>query len=190
GFRDCGTSAFWNEEMIGPEFEMGAILSPRPGVMIVREKEPILLEIKRILDDYRFVRQKSENQKRKDPADEILTRYYRIQTDVANDLEQGLPLIVAPGSWVSESNPDGPGQVLLKVTSPAVVQSLDKWYTGKKSETPETEETTSFSVLVIRHQRKVHKQIETIFERIKKGDQQLEADRLGRYLSRFAQGGI
>ena len=180
GFRPSGNSAYWNEESLLNDPEMGVILSPRPGVMIVREKENILLEIKSLLDRYRTQRQKSRPQKRNDSGDEILTRYYLIHSDVANDLEQGLPLIVEPGTWTSESNPDGPGQVLLKVASPSKVKITNRQFTQTEDETPAAAEKPSYSVLVIRHKRKVHEQIEKIFDRIQNGDPTLREETLNR----------
>ncbi|HSG68960.1 MAG TPA: hypothetical protein VLA12_01020, partial [Planctomycetaceae bacterium] len=45
---------------------------------------------------------------------------------------------------------------------------------------PETQEASSYSVLVIKHQRKVHEQIEKIFDRIENGDLSLRDERLKR----------
>lgn len=146
------TTANW-EELGGN----GTIYFPQNGTMVVRQTERSLDEVLKLLETYRTALRGSKPRDRSaDLRKEVVTRYYQLQSQIAEDLESHLPRLVAVDTWRSDEQPTRAGTV-LRIAS-----------TTTQTETSIVEQ----SVLIVRQTREVHDEIAAILERIKNGDPQ------------------
>lgn len=114
-------------------------------------------------------------------AQQLTTRFYRMDRDSAEDLLSLLPEVVAPESWKSEANPDGgfirkvaAGRRILEVKGQVLSgqaqlggenPAQNPVQTGKKPAQPEVPEVKTSvvipeAILVIRQSQNVHRKIE------------------------------
>ena len=150
----------------------GTLDFPVPGTMVIRQTEDQLNAALELLENYRTALRASKPRKPNVPdPQELVTHYYRMSTETANDLAKTLPLLVEPGSWKTEAAPDQPGTLLAVISKPAMdVISL---VTPGKVATPTTPTqvvSTSHSVLVIRQSRETHLKIAELIHKIVFGD--------------------
>lgn len=138
---------------------VGTITFPKPGTMVVRQTERSLDEVLQLLETYRTALRASKPRDRSaDERKEVVTRYYQLQAQIAEDLETQLPQLIAADSWKSDDHADRVGTI-LRIAS-----------TTRKME----EMTVEHAVLVIRQTKGAHEQIALVLERIKNGDPQFE----------------
>jgi hypothetical protein len=90
------------------------------------------------------------------------TKYYRMSTAIAQDLQVLLPKLVAPESWV-DSQKDGALGTIEICRSRSEVRSGD----ASKNIASAIE---SYSVLIIHQKRKVHPEIDALIRKISDGD--------------------
>jgi len=150
----------------------GAIAFARPGVMVVRQTESGLNEVLQLLENYRTALRASKPRKPtgEDPK-EIIIRYYRIPTVMAEELIVALPKLVRPETWNSNEQPKGMGTILKLKSKPSFIDAY-----GTEVDQPEaaTELQHAFaiqnSVLVIQQMREVHASIAELLQKIENGD--------------------
>jgi hypothetical protein len=146
----------------------------RPGILVVANKESVLMDVVELIESYRFALRASKPRDRKgvDP-NEVVTVYYRLHTNVAEGLLSLVPVIVQPDSWKSDARPDAPGWILLTASSPEVFTQqgqLSQNVSGV-SDSPDAQElVVSRSVLIVRQTRKAHDEIAKVIQRVESGD--------------------
>lgn len=148
--------------------EGGAIQFPLPGVMVVRQTERIHERLLTLLQAYRQALASSKQRKRHDPDEDVLTRYYRLQSDVANaELITFLVKTISPKTW-RQNDETAVGEI--RGILPAGKQVI-----GGNTKTGLAGSSVDHSVLVIVQKRKVHLEIEDILGRIQNGDASMKA---------------
>ena len=151
--------------------EGGAMISPKPGVLVVRNNERTLDETAKLLESYRTALRFSKPRVNAevDPK-ELITRFYRMQKDIANDLEKLLPELIQPETWRSVTRPEANGTIrtvaskseLVKANSPDSVPKAN-------ASVPETVVIPN-SVLIIRQSRETHEAIAKLINKVQFGD--------------------
>ncbi|MFO0906418.1 MAG: hypothetical protein U0939_25660 [Pirellulales bacterium] len=142
----------------------GQIEFAKPGIMVMQQTERGLDSVQELLENYRFA---LRNSKRRISAEEdpeaIVVKYYRMPTEVAEDLEKSLPTLLQPDSWKTEKQPAAVGTIRrLRSWSQPVAGE------GETNKTP----TAAYSILVIEQKRKVHAEIPDLLHKIQHGDAQ------------------
>ena len=142
----------------------GHIEFPIPGTMVVHQTEQRLDSVLVLLENYRTALRASKRRVRTDSDPKaMITRYYRMPSVVADDLDSMLPELIEKDSWKS-ANPSAGGTILkIKSWSGAPVPA-----TSKSGEAVVT--ANSYSVLVIFQTRAIHDQLPLILGRIEHGD--------------------
>ncbi len=150
----------------------GMIVFPRPGTMLVRQTEHVLDEVAELLERYRYALQTSRPRRPEEPdPDEVLTRYYRMEAPMAEDVARWLPLLVEPESWKSDERPEAPGTVVY-VTSGSELRN------GRRAVAGEGEASAlvvRYAVLIVDQTRRAHGDIAEMIRRIERGDTPVEA---------------
>lgn len=149
--------------------EGGSMISPKTGVLVVHNTQKTLEELAKLLDSYRAALRVS---KRRDADEinpkEVITKYYRLQKQVAGDLEKLLPELVQPETWKSAARPDAVGTI-RDVASTASLLSASEGAPNAPS--PKLEPVViSNSVLIIKQSREVHDAIDKVIQKILYGD--------------------
>jgi len=139
----------------------GAIEFPLPGTMVVYQLPQGQTEVLNLLENYRAALRNSKPRDRVD-QNPIETHYYRVPTDVANDLAKVLPNLVSPESWkeMKEGEP---------TTSIRVLKSWDE-FVGGKGKQPEIKMAVEYSVMIIKQNRNNHNEIAKLLRYIQLGD--------------------
>ncbi|MCA9173473.1 MAG: hypothetical protein KDB14_03220 [Planctomycetales bacterium] len=140
----------------------GVIEFPLPGAMVVHHSERHLDAVLKLLEDYRAALRISKPRVRpeSDPK-AVITRYYRMPTDVAADLAIALPELLKPETWRNPQQPDAPGAI-RKLNAGVQVDPVGE-NKGAAAPIPQ-------SVLVITQMREVHDELPTLFLRVQNGD--------------------
>lgn len=138
---------------------VGTIEFPKPGVMVVYQTQHGLDEVLQLLESYRAALRQSKP-RNLDTGDPILTRFYRMPTNVAQQLVVELPKLVSPSTWQSAQNPDQDG----------TIQALESWPGLYESEDEVASSELSFSVLRIQQTQDVHTEISNLLYRIRHGE--------------------
>ena len=87
--------ALW-DDVGGP----GTLVFAKPGTMVIRNEERVLMEVLDLLEAYRTALRASKPRDRdKEDPQEVITVYYRMHANVAESLQLLLPAIVKPDSW-------------------------------------------------------------------------------------------
>jgi hypothetical protein len=169
----------------GPWIEIdgtgGEMISFPPHTLVVRQRERVHQEFVKLLETLR--RADGETKLPALPP-RIITQIYRMNADTAEDLLTTLPEFVAPGTWDKGKN--GPGSI-RKV---AAGQNFVKFPEAEKSEKPQKPPTppqlvppgkmadkpgldkepdpqyivVPQAVLIIRHTKEVHREIDTFLQ--------------------------
>ncbi len=151
--------------------EGGAMISPKPGVLVVRNTERTLDETAKLLDSYRTALRISKPRENAevDPK-ELITRYYRMQKDIANDLEKLLPELIQPETWRSVTRPEAIGTIRTVASKSELVRVSPSDPAPKASVgVPETVVIPN-SVLIIRQSRETHEAIAKLINKVQYGD--------------------
>jgi hypothetical protein len=157
--------ALW-DDVGGP----GTLVFAKPGTMVIRNEERVLMKVLELLEAYRTALRasKSRNRDKEDPQ-EVITVYYRMHANVAESLQPLLPAIVKPDSWKVQK-PDAPG-VILNVASPPDLSERPGPLAGTSDNSKYAESLViSRAVLIITQTREIHKEIAEVLRRIEKGD--------------------
>ncbi len=145
----------WDDEEV-------AISFPVAGTMVVRQTEARLEEVRKLLENYRTALRASKRRVRpeEDPQ-AMLTQYYRMPTNVADDLIRFLPQLLRPDTWQANN-----------ATAKGTIQKIQSWSEASaaqaKSELAATQ--IPYSVLVIYQSREVHNELPELLRRIQHGD--------------------
>lgn len=139
----------------------GSLSFARAGVLVVFQTEAGHEEILQLLENYRTALRASKPRQRKvDDPKEVITLYYRMPTNIANDMQSNLPQLIKPETWKNDDQADAPGTI-LKVASRAELMNPDR-----------SNQVVENSVLIIRQAREVHEKISELVFKIEHGDAQ------------------
>lgn len=144
---------------------IGVIAFPLSGIMVISQKESIIDEVLTLLENYRSALKNSKRRiaPESDPEG-YETKYYRLPTPVAQDLQVLLPKLIAKESW-TDHDPAIEGAV----GTIQICRSRSDVRSGNtEKNTPSTLEP--YSVLIIHQKRKIHPQISDIITKIEAGD--------------------
>jgi hypothetical protein len=164
--QDCNSLSKAIQEQSSPESWVqmggnGVIAFPRSGIMSITQTEPILDDVLSLLENYRFALKNSKRRITPEQDPEVYeTRYYRVPTEVAADLEALLPELVAKESWMSAGNPDAKGTILVSKS----------WGVDRPDIKGVPPSRESYSVLIIYQKRKWHTEITNVIRKIQFGD--------------------
>lgn len=147
----------------------GVLDFPIPGTMVCRQNPAQLDEVLKLLEDYRTALRASKPRVRINHDAQITTAYYKMPTEMANDLLKLIPQVVAPDTWLGEK-PLGTIQQVASQSELDVLSS-DKARDQAKGATnlvlPATR--SSRSVLIIRQTNATHRVIEQLISSIQHG---------------------
>jgi hypothetical protein len=166
--KDCERLQTAIEQQASPDSWSNAggaavIAFPKSGLMVVSHTEPNLDEVLTLLENYRSA---LKNSKRRispeiDPEG-YETKYYRMPTAVAVDLQVLLPKLIARGSWVDSQIEGALGTIEM-------CRSRSDVRNGNTDKNPAST-FESYSVLIIHQKRKVHPEISALIQKIMDGD--------------------
>ncbi|MHB0961337.1 MAG: hypothetical protein ACYC6N_05330 [Pirellulaceae bacterium] len=163
------TDASTWDESGGP----GALEFAKPGTLVVMNHEPVLMEVLRLLETYRNALRTSKPRAETvvDP-EEVITVYYRMHATMANDLIELLPKLVQPGTWRSETQPEGKGEMFRAASAPELFDQQGQLalQAGKGDGGKDTTLIVARAVLIIRQTRAAHEEIAEVIRRIETGD--------------------
>lgn len=150
---------------------LGVIDFARPGVMIVRQTESGLGEVSQLLENYRTALKASKPRKAEGlDSKEVMTRYYRVPTRMADELVNVLPEMVEPETWKTKERPNGLGTLVKLASKPSLVSS-----NGEVVDPADGDESRSLvvqnSVLIVRQTRAVQRAIARLIRQIETGDE-------------------
>ncbi len=134
---------------------------PTYHTMVILNSEKVLDEVLVLLENYRSALRDSK--RRVDPETDpkaVITRYYRMPTDVAEQLKELLPDLIEPESWKVKKQ-DAIGTILM----------IKSWRedlepNSKASTAPAVE----FSVLRVVNRREIQDRLPDLLSRIRHGD--------------------
>lgn len=179
--RDSGESSALRVALIGQtrgpwQPSAGIIAFARPGVMVVRQTERGLDEVLQLLENYRLALRASKPRQRGgvDPK-EIVTRYYRLPSEIAKAMSPLLPQLIHPDTWTSPEHPQAQGAILHSLPSESTLINADGFDVipeAAPAAAPDLGRAllVKNTVLVIRQSRDVHDEIEQLLDRIRHGD--------------------
>ena len=160
----------------------GALAVAKPGTLVVMNHEPVLMEVLRLLETYRNALRTSKPRAETvvDP-EEVITVYYRMHATMASDLIELLPKLVQPGTWRSETQPDGKGEIFRAASAPELFSQEGKlaMQAGKDDGGKDTTLVVARAVLIIRQTRAAHEEIAKVVHRIETGDAVENSDAIG-----------
>lgn len=139
------------------------IAFPRSGIMVVSQTEPIMDEVLTLLENYRSALKNSKRRisPESDPEG-YETKYYRLTTDIAQDLHNLLPELVAKESWVIAGGDRAMGTIqICRSGSEVLIGNSDK------NVPPAVQ---SYSVLIIHQKRRIHAEISEVIGKIQMGN--------------------
>lgn len=159
------------DEVGGP----GAIESAKPGTLVISNQERIHMEILTLLENYRIalrISKPRKTEKEKNP-NEVVTVYYRLHANVANDLKKLLPQLVRPKSWKSKEQPNATGTIIMLASSPEITEAPGARAVASKTKQPVVGVILDRSVLILTQTRAAHYKIADIIQRVGAGDMHL-----------------
>jgi len=143
---------------------VGSIEFAKPGVMVVAQTERALDSVQDLLENYRVALRNSKRRVSPDEDPEVVElKYYRLPTEVAEDLEKLLPALLSPETWKSEKQPNAVGTIRR-------VRSWSKIEMEKLDASGRNARLIPYSVLLIEQKRKVHQRIPAILQKVENGD--------------------
>ncbi len=162
------TEGGW-DEMGGP----GSLIFARPGVMVVSHQESVQMEVLQLLDTYRAALRASKPRERNvvDPQ-EVITVYYRLHANMAENLASLLPNLVQPESWKAAARPEASGEVTLAASPPDLFSDEGRLVRSTSSSDPAKARSVvvSRAVLIVRQSRANHDEIAKVIRRLESGD--------------------
>lgn len=145
----------------------GSIQAPKPGVLVVTQREQNHQLVLNLLETYRSALRNSKPRNRGEDTSEVTTVYYRMHSSVAADLAKLLPKLIRPQTWQGvDAEKEQPGELFLVASEPEL--------TTAKNVQAKTEGPTQLidrSVLIIRQTRAAHAEIRDLITRVENGDQ-------------------
>ncbi|MDG2384496.1 MAG: hypothetical protein P8N76_22700 [Pirellulaceae bacterium] len=150
---------------------VGEIDSAKPGTLVVTHQEQVHREVLHLLNTYRTALQSSKPRKLdEEKTNEIVTVYYRLNSKIATDLSEVLPLMIQPNTWSADGQEGKPGHIRLVASQPDLSEAarLDD-----KADGPALTLLVERSTLIIRQTRGTHKEIAEIIRRVETGDSPL-----------------
>ncbi len=149
--------------------EGGMMICPKPGVLVTRQTEQCLDDISKLLDAYRTaLRASNPREVSEGNPDELITSYYRLQKDIALDLEKLLPELIQPPSWKSPAQPEAKGTIRLVASKSGLLNTV-----GVEVGSGQDHRVAAIvpnSVLIIQQSRKIHNEINNVIYKIQNGD--------------------
>jgi hypothetical protein len=149
---------------------VGAIVFAKPGVMVVSQTEKAMGEVSTLLENYRAALKVSKVRDREkvDPK-ELVTRYYRMPTVMAKDLQVALKSLVDPESWVGLGQPAATGRITMVASRPVLIGA--KGVQTKIQEGMELKDglILEYSVLVVYQTRENQDKISSLIYEIEYG---------------------
>lgn len=164
--QDCDSLSKAIQEQASPESWVaaggwGVIAFPHAGIMSITQTEPVLDDVLSLLENYRFALKNSKRRITPEQDPEVYeTRYYRVPTEVATDLEALLPELVAQESWKGTGLADAQGTILVSKS----------WGVDRPDIKGVPPSRESYSVLIIHQKRKWHIEITNVIRKIQFGD--------------------
>jgi hypothetical protein len=151
----------------------GAVEFAKPGTLVVMNHEPVLMDVLRLLETYRNALRTSKPRAETvvDP-EEVITVYYRMHATMAYDLIELLPKLVQPGTWRSETQPEGKGEVFRAASAPELFNAEGQlaMQAGKGDGEKDAALVVARAVLIIRQTRAAQEEIAKVIRRIETGD--------------------
>jgi hypothetical protein len=133
----------------------GTMDVPKTGVLVVRQTEPLLQSVLELLQNYRAALLVSKPRPRHViDANEVVTRYYRVEAAMADDLTNLLRQLVRPESWRSDLLPQVPGTIQRAASKSDFAGDL----------------VIAYSILIIRQTRATQDEIAEFIRKIEGGD--------------------
>ena len=163
------TGGKWEDD----DGEGGAMASPKTGILIVRNTEQVLDETLKLLENYRAALRISKPRvvAEVDPK-ELITRYYRMEKLVAEDLQKLLVEMIQPESWKTAARTDATGTIRAVAST-----------TGTGSQ--------PYTVLIIRQTRENQVEISKLVNKVQFGDtMEVQTKRSGHETNRGMGGGL
>lgn len=154
------TSGVW--ESFNKNVGNGRIVSPRSGCVIVRQTQNTHREILLLLQAYRVALANSKQRVTDDPEQEVVTRFYRLQTPLAESLQEHLTTLVS--GWDDKAT-----MVLIPAGRGASSQ-----YNENEGESLMVE--SDFSILVVSQKRHVQRELNEVITRMTTEDYLIESD--------------
>ena len=151
--------------------EGGAMISPKPGVLVVRNTERTLDETSKLLESYRSALRISKPRETAelDPQ-EVISRFYRMQKDVAEDLERLLPELIQPETWKSPARPDAKGTIRIVTSRAELLHTGAADPSKTPAGNPQAVVVMANSVLIIRQTRETHEAIAKLINKVQFGE--------------------
>ena len=140
---------------------VGEIDYAKPGTLVATHQEQVHQQILNLLETYRTALRSSKIRNLGEEENEVITVYYRLHSNVAQDLSQLLPKLLLPDTWTSEASDDKPGRIFVVSSEP------DFSNPGVKGDEALVIER---SIMIIRQTRAAHKEIAEVIRRVKLGD--------------------
>jgi hypothetical protein len=133
----------------------GTMDNAKAGVLVVRQTEPLQQNVLELLQNYRTALLASKPRPRDviDP-NEVVTRYYRVEAAMADDLANLMRQLVLPDSWRSDQLPEAAGTIQRAVSKSDFVG----------------DHVVAYSILIIRQTRAAHDEIAEFIGKIEGGD--------------------
>jgi hypothetical protein len=148
----------------------GTALAPRYGTLVVRQTERVINQITGLLATYREALKNSKSRQtvEEDP-NEVVTRFYRLDASIADDLFELVPQLVQPDSWNADDPTKPSPRILTAASGYELVDSRgatlhDATLKGKEAV------VVPQSVMIIRQTRSAHQEIAELIGRIRHGD--------------------
>ncbi|MFO1091948.1 MAG: hypothetical protein U0992_01355 [Planctomycetaceae bacterium] len=152
----------------------GRLEFARSGTMVVRQTEGQLDAILQLLEDYRTALRSSKRRARtEEKPDDIITRYYRLQSQIATELRQYLPALVEPGSWRNDQHPDANGTIFQLASVKEVLDSHgNQVVENAKEQGRNSAQVVEYAVLIIQQKRATHEKIAELIDKVENGESQ------------------
>lgn len=148
----------------------GSALAPKYGILVIRQTERVINQVTDLLATYREALKNSKPRKtEEDDSNEVVTRFYRLDASIADDLFALIPQLVQPASWNAEDQTTPSPRILSASSGYELVDSH-----GAKLHDTNLKGQDAIvvpqSVLMIRHTLAAHQEITELINRIQHGD--------------------
>lgn len=178
----------------------GVISVPVSGILVVRQTEKQLQEVRELLAAYRQAVDISGPQSGYSAEmEKTETRYYHMSAETAGDLQTMLPRFVKPGTWyplgyvrgpklgiLGGTNPDRVGEISIVAIDPKIEKLPGRVVPGKpgkdekKDADADVSETDSQpdvlvipqAALIIKHTKAAHREIDRFLKKVRQGETQ------------------
>jgi len=149
----------------------GEIASARPGTLVVQHNENRLGEVLNLLETYRAaLRASRPRREAEEDPDEFVTKYYRMDAEMANDLLIVLPTLVRPETWKSPLHAEAQGSI-HKVSSGSELRvGLDGQMVAVGGNVKDAALVVRYAVLIVHQSRAAHEEIAEVIRRVEQGD--------------------